>query len=55
MSDQPRPRLDWSKSRVSAAPEPCVICGKPALMRSPDRDVPCHKTCAEQWLGDHDR
>jgi hypothetical protein len=40
--------LDWSNARVGD-PEPCVICGKGALMRSPDKGVPCHKTCAEAY------
>ena len=41
-------RLDWSSATVGD-PAPCVLCGTPALMRSPDKGVPCHKTCAERW------
>ena len=33
--------LDWRKGQVSGQPAPCVLCGRPALCRSPARDVPC--------------
>jgi hypothetical protein len=37
--------LDWR--RLSIGPlRPCVLCGRPALMRNDDHD-PCHKVCAE--------
>ena len=42
--------LDWRKGQVSDTPAPCVLCGLPALCRSPARDVPCHKGCAEAWI-----
>ena len=42
--------LDWRKGQVSDQPAPCVLCGRPALCRSPARDVPCHKGCAEAWI-----
>lgn len=45
--------LDWRKGKVSDQPAPCVLCGRPALCRSPARDVPCHKTCAEAWITAH--
>jgi hypothetical protein len=46
---QGRVVLDWSKSgSVSAAAQPCVLCGRPALMIGP-AGKPCHKTCAEDW------
>ncbi len=46
---RPRPGcLDWRRATV-ASPAPCVLCGKPALLRSPGKGVPCHKTCAETW------
>ena len=32
---------------------PCVLCGQPALNRSPVKDVPCHKGCAEAWIAAH--
>ena len=51
----PRVVLDWRKGQVSAQPAPCVLCGQPALCRSPDKDVPCHKGCAEAWIKDHAR
>ena len=47
-------RLDWRTATVED-PAPCVLCGKPALMRSPDRGVPCHKTCAERWYAERDQ
>jgi len=27
-----------------------VLCGKPAICRSPAKGVPCHKGCAEAWI-----
>ena len=37
--------FDWR--RLSIGPlRPCVLCGRPALMRNDDHD-PCHKVCAE--------
>jgi hypothetical protein len=47
--------LDWRKGQVSAQPAPCVLCGQPALCRSPGKDVPCHKGCAEAWITAHAR
>ncbi len=41
--------VDWSKSGSAGPGEPCSICGKPAICRSP-RGVPCHKVCAEAWI-----
>lgn len=41
-------KLDWSNASVGD-PQPCVLCGRPALMRSPEKGVPCHKVCAERW------
>lgn len=46
--------LDWRNARV-ADPAPCVLCGKPAFLRSPDKNVPCHKTCAESWINQRKR
>jgi hypothetical protein len=46
----PRVVLDWRKGQVSDQPAPCVLCGLPALCRSPVKDVPCHKGCAEAWI-----
>jgi hypothetical protein len=45
--------LDWRKGQVSDTPAPCVLCGRPALCRSPGRGVPCHKGCAEAWITSH--
>ncbi|WDZ86373.1 hypothetical protein [Micromonospora cathayae] len=44
--------IDWSKSGSAGTPEPCVICGQPAICRSP-KGKPCHKVCAESWATDH--
>lgn len=41
--------LDWRHGRIGPL-EPCVLCGQPALCRSPVKDVPCHKRCAETWI-----
>ena len=41
--------LDWRHARIGP-PAPCVLCGRPALCRSPVKDVPCHKGCAEAWI-----
>jgi hypothetical protein len=32
---------------------PCVLGGQPALCRSPVKDVPCYKGCAEAWIATH--
>jgi hypothetical protein len=48
----PRPGrvvLDWRHAQVGP-PEPCVLCDLPAICRSPGKDVPCHKGCAEAWI-----
>ena len=44
--------LDWTKTGSAGDPMPCVICGRPAICRSP-KGKPCHKSCAEQWIADH--
>ena len=44
--------LDWRHAAIGPL-APCVCCGKPALCRSPVRDVPCHKHCAETWITGH--
>ena len=44
--------LDWRHATIGPL-APCVLCGKPSLLRSPDKQVPCHKTCAEHWLANH--
>ena len=46
--------LDWRRGRIGPL-APCVLCGLPALCRSPARDVPCHKGCAENWITSHAR
>jgi hypothetical protein len=44
--------LDWSHATTGPL-APCVLCGQPALCRSPVKDVPCHKGCAEAWINAH--
>jgi hypothetical protein len=34
--------LDWRHAAIGP-PAPCVLCGKPAICRSPVKGVPCHK------------
>ena len=41
--------LDWRHGTIGPL-APCVLCGTPALCRSPVKDVPCHKGCAETWI-----
>ncbi|MFI5852205.1 hypothetical protein ACIA7R_31000 [Micromonospora chalcea] len=40
--------LDWTRTAGAGDPVPCVICGKPAICRSP-AGKPVHKVCAETW------
>jgi hypothetical protein len=44
-----RVALDWRRGTIGPL-EPCVLCGRPAICRSPVKDVPCHKGCAETWI-----
>ena len=44
--------LDWRRGTIGPL-APCVLCGTPALNRSPVKDVPCHKGCAETWITAH--
>ena len=46
--------LDWRHGTIGEL-APCVLCGTPALCRSPVKDVPCHKGCAEKWITTHAR
>jgi hypothetical protein len=46
--------LDWRHGHIGPL-APCVLCGTLAMNRSPVKDVPCHKRCAEQWITDHAR
>jgi hypothetical protein len=46
--------LDWRHGTIGEI-APCVLCGQPALNRSPVKDVPCHKACAETWITNHAR
>ena len=46
--------LDWRHGTTGEL-EPCVLCGTPDACRSPVKDVPCHKGCAEAWITTHAR
>ncbi len=46
--------LDWRRARIGPV-APCVLCGTPTVCRSPVKDVPCHKACAETWITSHAR
>jgi hypothetical protein len=44
--------LDWRHAETGP-PAPCVLCNGLTICRSPARDVPCHKGCAEAWITVH--
>ena len=44
--------LDWRHGTIGEL-APCVLCGIPTVCRSPVKDVPCHKDCAETWITRH--
>ncbi len=46
--------LDWRHGTIGPL-EPCVLCHRPAICRSPVKNVPCHKGCAESWIAAHAR
>ena len=46
--------LDWRHGQIGSV-APCVLCGTPTVCRSPVKDVPCHKGCAEAWITIHAR
>jgi hypothetical protein len=46
--------LDWTRAAIGPM-EPCVLCGQPAMCRSPRTGKPCHKTCAQNWITTHAR
>jgi hypothetical protein len=48
MSTRPDQR-GWTAARQLG---PCVLCGQPAILRSP-RGRPCHWTCATTWTRQH--
>ena len=49
-----RPGLDWRHGSIGPL-APCVLCGRPAVCRSPVKNLPCHKGCAETWIAAHAR
>lgn len=42
--------LGWADSVLLIRPEPCVLCGRPASLREPYDQRPCHKGCVETAL-----
>jgi len=40
---------DWTRARMGEA-QPCALCGKPALLRDPVDQRPCHKVCVGRLL-----
>lgn len=44
-------RLDWRKGTILEQPQPCVLCGRQTLLIEPYDGQPCHKTCAEDAIG----
>jgi hypothetical protein len=44
--------LDWRHGIIGPL-APCVLCGQQTVCRSPVKDVPCHKACAEIWITTH--
>ena len=46
--------LDWTRARTGP-PELCVFGDGTTVCRSPVKDVPCHKACAETWITTHAR
>jgi hypothetical protein len=44
--------LDWRHGCIGEL-APCVLCEIPTVCRSPVKDVPCHKACAETWITTH--
>ena len=45
-------RLDHRGWTADEPGGPCVICGKPAILRSP-RVKLCHWTCTMAWVSEH--
>jgi hypothetical protein len=44
--------LDW-RHAATGPPAPCVFGDGPTVCRSPVKDLPCHKGCAEAWINSH--
>lgn len=42
--------VDWRTARIGE-PAPCVVCGRPALLRHPVTGRPHHKVCADAATG----
>jgi hypothetical protein len=41
--------FDWRGAGV-AEPAPCLLCGRPALLRDPAERAPAHKMCVDALL-----
>jgi hypothetical protein len=46
--------LDWTRARTGP-PAQCVFGDGLTVCRSPVKDMPCHKACAEKWISAHAR
>jgi hypothetical protein len=44
--------LDW-RHAATGPPAACVFGDGLTVCRSPVKDVPCHKGCAEAWITTH--
>jgi len=44
--------LDWRHGQIGP-PEPCVFGDGLTVCRSPVKNLPCHKGCAETWITAH--
>lgn len=41
--------FNWTHARV-AEPAPCVLCRRPAILRDPVENRPCHKVCVDALI-----
>lgn len=41
--------FDWTHAALDES-APCVLCGRPALLRDPADRRPCHKVCVDRLL-----
>lgn len=52
---EPWELINWSKygphgaAKTLKVAAPCRVCGKPSYLLSPDKEVPMHKVCAEEF------
>ena len=41
--------FDWTRARVED-PQPCLLCGQPAILRDPVEHRPAHKVCVDALI-----